>query len=100
MGLRKRPYAFTEQGVAMLSGILHSRRAIQVNIMIMRTFTKLRELMIAHKDLRLKIEEMERKYGLQFKRYDHQFKIIFETIKRLLELPEEPREPIGFHPGR
>ena len=59
------PYAFTEQGVAMLSSVLNSDKAIEVNIQIMRTFTKLRELMLVHKDLRIKIEELEKKYDSQ-----------------------------------
>ncbi len=91
MGLRKIPYAFTEQGVAMLSSVLHSERAIQVNIQIMRTFTKLRQLMATHEGLRKKIEELEKKY-------DYQFKIVFEAIKQLLEPPrEKPKKQIGFH---
>jgi hypothetical protein len=85
------PYAFTEQGVAMLSSVLNSKRAIQVNIQIMRAFSKLRELAVAHKDLRQKIAQMEKKY-------DHQFKIVFEAIRRLLDPPEKPKEPIGFRP--
>lgn len=60
------PYAFTENGVAMLSSVLNSKRAIQVNIQIMRTFTKIREMLTTHKELRLKIEEMEKKYDYQF----------------------------------
>ena len=89
-GIRKMPHAFTEQGVAMLSGILNSDRAIAVNIQIMRTFTKLREMLISHKDLKRKIEEMEKKY-------DHQFQIVFHAIQELLELPKNPKRKIGFH---
>ena len=85
------PYVFTEQGVSMLSSILNSNRAIQVNIQIMRTFTKLRELMTTHKELRQKIETMEQKY-------DYQFKIVFDAIKKLLDPPAEPKKPIGFRP--
>jgi phage regulator Rha-like protein len=70
------PYAFTENGVAMLSSVLNSQRAVQVNIQIMRTFTKLREMLITHKDLKDKIEAMEKKY-------DYQFKIVFDAIKEL-----------------
>ena len=85
---------FTEQGVAMLSSVLRSKRAIQVNIQIMRVFTKLRELMISHKDLARKIEQLEEK----FKKYDEQFVIVFQAIKRLLQEPENPKKkPIGFH---
>jgi hypothetical protein len=89
-GNRYIPYAFTEQGIAMLSSILNSERAIQVNIQIMRTFTKLREMMTTHKELRQKIETMEKKY-------DHQFKIVFEAIKKLLEPPVKTKGKIGFH---
>lgn len=91
MGLRKRPFAFTENGVAMLSSVLSSKRAIQVNIQIMRTFTRLREMLIGHQDLKQKIEDMERKY-------DHQFRIVFKAIRELLEPVEKPDRPrIGFH---
>jgi hypothetical protein len=91
MGLRRKPYAFTEQGVAMLSSVLNSKVAIQVNIQIMRTFTRLKEIIMTHKDLQRKIEEMERKY-------DREFKVVFEAIKQLLAPPEKPRRIIGFHP--
>lgn len=89
MGLRKRPCVFTEQGVAMLSSVLKSERAIQVNIQIMRVFTKLREILSNHKKLRDKIEEME-------KRYDSQFKVVFDTIKMMLEAPPKKTEKIGY----
>ena len=89
--LKYLPYAFTEHGILMLSSVLNSNKAIEVNIQIMRTFTKLRELMLVHKDLRQKIEEMERKY-------DTQFKIVFEAIKQLLKPPIKPKDRIGFHP--
>ena len=88
-GTRYLSYAFTEQGVAMLSSVLNSDRAIQVNIQIMRTFTKLREMLMAHKDLKRKIEDMEKKY-------DYQFKIVFDAIKQLLEPPTEPKGKMGF----
>ena len=85
------PFAFTEQGIAMLSSVLNSDKAIEINIQIMRTFTKLRELMMEHKDLRLKIEEMEKKY-------DKQFQLVFNAVKQLLEPPPaRPKRPIGFH---
>ncbi len=83
------PYAFTENGVAMLSGVLNSDLAITVNIQIMRTFTKLRELMATHKDLKRKIERMEKKY-------DEQFHVVFEAIKQLLESPKKQKRQIGF----
>ena len=87
------PYAFTENGVAMLSSILNSNRAIAVNILIMRTFTRLRELLVAHKDIALKIENLERESR------DHGRKIqaILQAIKELLSpSPEKPKLPIGF----
>ncbi|MBI2995724.1 MAG: ORF6N domain-containing protein [Candidatus Melainabacteria bacterium] len=84
------PYAFTEQGIAMLSTVLNSKRAIQVNIQIMRTFTKLREMIENHKDLKIKIENMEKKY-------DAQFQIVFEAIKKLIEPEIKPRRKIGFY---
>ena len=90
MGLRRRPYAFNEQGVAMLSSVLNSNRAIEVNIAIIKTFVKLREIISTHKDLRRKIEKMEEKY-------DYQFKVVFDAIKELLETPEKPKKKIGFH---
>ena len=88
-GIRYLPYAFTEQGVAMLSSVLKSKRAIQVNIQIMRAFIKLKEMLSTHKDLKQKIEEMEKKY-------DYQFKIVFDAIKQLLEPPVVPKGKIGF----
>lgn len=88
-GTRKLPYAFTENGVAMLSSVLNSKRAITANIQIMRTFTKLREMLATHKDLARKIEEMEKKY-------DHQFKVVFEAIKQLLEPPVKSKGKVGF----
>ena len=83
------PRVFTEQGVAMLSSVLRSRRAIQVNIQIIRTFTKLRQLMASHEELRRKIEELEKKS-------DQRFKTIFELIKNLLDEKVKPRAKIGF----
>ncbi|MBI5755772.1 MAG: ORF6N domain-containing protein [Nitrospirae bacterium] len=84
------PYAFTENGVAMLSSVLNSERAITVNIQIMRTFTKLREMLATHKELRQKIEEMEKKY-------DAQFKIVFDAIRQIMASPESKEKKIGFH---
>lgn len=90
-GRRYLPYAFTEQGVAMLSSVLKSRRAVEVNIAIMRTFVKLREILGSNELLRRKIESMERKY-------DEQFKAVFQAIKRMmLPEPEKPKPPIGYH---
>lgn len=84
-----RPYAFTEQGVAMLSSVLNSDRAIQVNIQIMRTFIKLRRLLETHRDLQKKIEQME-------KNYDRQFRIVFQIIREMTPALKEPKRKIGF----
>lgn len=83
------PYAFTEYGVAMLSSVLKSQRAIQVNIQIIKAFVKLRKMLLSHIELRRKLEEMEKKY-------DKQFKVVFDVINRLLEPPKEPKKKIGF----
>jgi hypothetical protein len=83
------PFVFTEQGVAMLSSVLNSDRAIQVNIQIMRAFTKIRQMLSTHVELRRKIEAMERKY-------DQQFKVVFDAIKQLLEAEVKPKKKIGF----
>ncbi len=90
-GLRKPPSLFTEQGVAMLSSILNSKRAIEVNVQIIRTFVKLREMIISNKELRIRIEEMERKY-------DKRFKAVFDTLRSLVEnnKKEEKIDVIGF----
>jgi len=88
-GTRRPPMAFTEQGVAMLSSVLKSDRAIQVNIQIMRAFTQLRQMLSTHEELRRKIEAMERKY-------DQQFKVVFDAIKQLLDVETKPRRKIGF----
>ena len=89
-GRRTPPYAFTEQGVAMLSSVLNSQRAIEVNIAIMRAFVKLRRMIESHKQLAVKLEKMEAKY-------DYQFKIVFEAIKELMSpLPKKPTRRIGF----
>ena len=86
------PYAFTEHGILMLSSVLNSHRAIEVNIQIMRTFNKLRELMLVHKDLRIKIEKLE-------KRYDSQFKVVFNALRRLIDPPvKKNKGPLGFQP--
>jgi hypothetical protein len=88
-GSRYVPMAFTEQGVAMLSSVLNSERAIQVNIQIMRAFNQLLKMMATHYDLKRKFEEME-------KRYDEQFRIVFEAITQLLEVNEKPKKKIGY----
>ncbi len=117
-GGRRRPrYAFTEQGVAMLSSVLRSSRAVEVNIAIMRTFVQLRRLMDTNRDLARKIEALEKKYdeqhGVRGRRWvdcigrmvirpsdweiASQFAVVFEAIKQLITPPEPPRRRIGFH---
>lgn len=87
---RAAPYAFTEQGVAMLSSVLNSKRAVAVNIEIMRAFVRLRQMLATHADLARKLNALERKY-------DSQFKVIFDAIRQLMEPPPEPRKkPIGY----
>jgi hypothetical protein len=94
MGLRRPPYAFTEQGVAMLSSVLHSERAIEVNIAIMRAFVRLREILATHKDLARKLEDLERKLG----QHDQSFQVVFEAIRQLMAPPaSEKKRRIGFH---
>ena len=83
------PYAFTEQGVAMLSGVLNSERAIDVNVAIMRAFVKLREFAMTHKELSRKLNDLEKKN-------DAQFKIVFDTIRQLMTPPEPKKRKIGF----
>ncbi|MBU1863886.1 MAG: ORF6N domain-containing protein [Candidatus Omnitrophica bacterium] len=98
-GVRKNPYCFTEQGVAMLSSVLHSEKAISVNIQIMRAFVRIRELIASHKDLQRKIEEIEKRMEQKFGIYDKQFKIVFEAFEELklfLSPPEKPKRRIGF----
>jgi phage regulator Rha-like protein len=92
-GRRYLPYVFTQEGVAMLSSVLNSERAIIVNIQIMRAFVKLRELMLSHKDLAQKIDNLEHK----FKEHDKNFVIVFDAIKKLLAPPVKPKGRIGFH---
>jgi hypothetical protein len=91
-GIRRAlPYAFTEQGVAMLSSVLRSKRAVQVNIAIMRTFVRLREMLLSNAELARKLDALEKKY-------DAQFKVVFDAIRELMTPPEPPRRQIGFHP--
>jgi len=89
-GRRTPPYVFTEQGVAMLSSVLNSKRAIQVNIEIMRAFAKIREMILSYRELQRKINEMEQKY-------DKNFSAVFEALRELINPPEKPRRQIGFH---
>jgi len=91
-GTRKLPYAFTEQGVAMLSSVLRSERAVQVNIQIMRAFVKLREIISTHKELAKKLKELE----LKFESHDEHITAIFEAINQLLAVEEKPKRKIGF----
>jgi phage regulator Rha-like protein len=92
-GRRYRPYAFTEQGVAMLSSVLRSKRAVQVNIAIMRAFVRLREILATHKDLARKLDDHERRLG----EHDHQIQVVFEAIRQLMAPPPAPkRRRIGF----
>ena len=88
-GRRISPYVFTEQGVAMLSSVLRSRRAVQVNIEIMRAFVRLREMVASHKDLAHRLDELE-------KGYDAQFKVVFDALRELMNSPTQKRRQIGF----
>jgi phage regulator Rha-like protein len=88
-GRRYLPYVFTEQGVAMLSSVLRSERAVQINVLIMRAFVKLRELLATNKDLSEKLAAIEQKY-------DEKFRIVFLAIEQLMKEDEQPRKPIGF----
>jgi len=88
-GRRYSPYAFTEEGVAMLSSVLNSPRAIKVNIEIMRAFVRLRKILASHADLARKLEALEKKY-------DSQFKVVFEAIRQLMAAPQRPPKKIGF----
>jgi ORF6N domain len=90
MGLRRRPYAFTELGVAMLSTVLRSKSAIQVNVAIMRTFVRLRELLATHRDVARKVEE-----------HDRQIAALFSAVQKLLTSPDPPKKyPIGYVPAK
>jgi len=89
---RATPYAFTEQGIAMLSGVLRSKRAIQVNIEVMRAFVSLRQMLASNEVLARKLQELE-------KRYDRQFKIVFDAIRQLVSTPVRSGRQIGFKPA-
>jgi hypothetical protein len=89
-GRRYLPYAFTEQGVAMLSGVLRSKRAVQVNVEIMRAFVRLRRLLASNEHLAKKLDALEN-------RYDSQFKVVFDAIRKLMTPPEPNKRKIGFH---
>jgi hypothetical protein len=91
-GIRKLPLAFTEQGVAMLSSVLNSETAIEVNIQIIRIFSRIRELLLTHKDILLKLEQLERKV----EGHDREIQLIFTALKKLINPPQKPRPRIGF----
>jgi hypothetical protein len=92
-GRRYPPYVFTEQGVAMLSSVLRSQRAVQVNIEIMRTFVKFRRMLVSHDKLAKKLDNLERKY-------DSQFKVIFDAIRKLMAPTESTQRRIGFRKSK
>jgi hypothetical protein len=92
-GKSYRPFAFTEQGVAMLSSVLKSDRAVKVNIAIMRAFVKLRQALEMNRELARKFEELERRVG----KHDEGITAILEAIRQLMSPPEKPRRQIGFH---
>ena len=92
-GRRHRPYAFSEQGIAMLSSVLNSDRAIRVNIAIMRAFVKLRQMLETNRELARKFSELERRVG----KHDQEIAAILQAIRQLMAQPEEPRREIGFH---
>lgn len=97
MGLRYPPFCFTEQGVAMLSSVLGSEIAIQVNIQIIRVFARMKQMLLDYKDLMLKMEQMEQKVS----KHDKDILAIFDAVKKLIEQPVKKREPIGFpYPGK
>jgi len=91
-GRRYPPYAFTEQGVAMLSSVLKSKRAVQVNVEIMRTFVQLRQMTAGHKALARRLHQLEQKY-------DKQFSVVFDALRELMQPPDSDKRPIGFIHG-
>jgi hypothetical protein len=98
-GIRKLPLVFTEQGVAMLSSVLNSETAIEVNIQIIRVFTRMRELLLTHKDILVKLEQVEKtllKQDTRMNKHEEDIQMIFAALKELLNLPREPRPRIGF----
>lgn len=102
MGLRKLPYAFTEQGVAMLSSVLNSETAIEVNISIIRVFSRMREMLLTHKDILLKLEQIEQKIlkqNGQLEKHENDLQMIFSALKQLLNPKTEPMRKIGFKAG-
>jgi phage regulator Rha-like protein len=98
-GLRYAPFCFTEQGVTMLSCVLNSERAIAVNIRIIRVFTKMREMLLSHKDILIKLEQIEKKllqHDVGIDKQGEDVQLIFQALKQLLNPPQEPRPRIGF----
>jgi len=91
-GRRYLPYAFTEHGVAMLSSVLSSERAVQMNIVIVRAFIKLRDILATHQELAQRLENLELKY----QEHDNELQAVFEAIRQLLSAPAPPKRPIGF----
>lgn len=89
--IKYRPFAFTEHGILMLSSVLNSERAVQVNIEVMRTFVRLRQMLSSNAELAKQLKELERKY-------DRQFKVVFDAIRQLMMPPEPKRKQIGFQP--
>jgi len=99
MGVRKLPYVFTEMGVAMLSSVLKSETAVEVNIQIIRIFSRIREVLLTHNDVLLKLAELERTILNQdekVNKHEEEIQMIFNALKQLLNQPQEPREKIGF----
>ena len=97
-GRRYAPYVFTEQGVAMLSGVLRSKRAIAVNVEIMRAFVELRRATASYSALEKRIRELEREATARFGRHDKQLDQIFKTLRQLIAPPARPKRPVGFGP--
>lgn len=95
-GRRYAPYVFTEQGVAMLSGVLRSDRAIVVNIEIMRAFVELRRVVGSFQELRQRLDQMELHIGARLSEHDEQLRQIFEALRQLIDPPTPPKRPIGF----
>jgi hypothetical protein len=94
-GRRYTPYMFSEHGVAMLSSVLNSKRAVHMNIAIIRAFIKLREVLATHKDLARKIDDLEVKY----QEHDHELKAVFDAIRKLISTPAPTKRRIGFAAG-
>lgn len=95
-GRRYRPYVFTEQGVAMLSGVLRSERAVAVNIEIMRAFVELRRVAVSHAALEKKVEELERRTTTKLGKHDKDLALIFQTLRQLVAPPKKSKRRVGF----